>query len=219
MSSIANELALPVATLLDGEVDDERQSAIADLTQRVFFPPGTRFERGPPVVDGVVLARAAERIETPDGRVYLRPALLGEAPPRRNLRHFVIWEDRGRRRALAHALTFERVVYGQDGALTVAALAAVCVDRALHGRGLGARVTAAALADVARNPDVVGALFQTGVPGFYEKLGCRVVDNRFVDRLTALDPEADAFWDRCAMVYPADLAWPAGVIDLGGPGF
>lgn len=219
MSGIANELGLPVSTLQETDLDDDRRAAIADLIDRVFFPPGTRFERGPAVVDGVVLARPAECVEMPDGRVFSRPALRGEAPPRLNLRRFVIWQDGAGPRALAHALTFERVVYSERGALTVAALGAVCVDGALQGRGLGACVTAAAFAQVANNPAVVGALFQTGVPGFYEKLGCRVVANRFVDRLTAVDPDADAFWERCVMVYPADLAWPVGVIDLGGPGF
>jgi hypothetical protein len=44
------------------------------------------------------------------------------------------------------------------------------------------------------------------------------VDNRFVNS-TAEDPHASPFWDRVIMRYPAKAGWPAGEIDLRGPGW
>ena len=51
-----------------------------------------------------------------------------------------------------------------------------------------------------------------------ERLGARVVTNRFVNSLAA-DPGARPFWDPVTMVYPRSFDWPEGTIDLQGPGY
>ena len=64
------------------------------------------------------------------------------------------------------------------------------------------------------------SLFQTSheVRPFYEKLGAGLVTNRIVNSL-ADDPTENPFWDEVVMRYPAAKHWPAGEIDLRGPGW
>ncbi len=114
----------------------------------------------------------------------------------------------------AHALVFARTVFTVQGPLTVGALATVCVDPANRGQGWGADVVRAAFEYLPELGAPV-ALFQTGVPGFYEKLGARQVTNRFVNG----DNPNNPFWDICEMIYPASFDWSEGQIDLNGPGY
>ena len=62
-------------------------------------------------------------------------------------------------------------------------------------------------------------LFQTGIPHFYEKLGCRLIENRFINSNDPVDPSTNPFWDDYAMIYPATAAWPLGTVDLLRKGF
>jgi len=129
--------------------------------------------------------------------------------------HFVITADgRNSGEVLAHALIFRRDVITPQGPLGVGALAKVCVHPDHRGRGWGADVVRAAFASLPAL-GVSVSLFQTGVPPFYEKLGGRLVTNRFVNG----DSQDNPFWDACEMIYPAEFDWPAGQIDLNGPGY
>ena len=62
-------------------------------------------------------------------------------------------------------------------------------------------------------------LFQTGIPHFYEKLGCRVIENKFINSNDQEDPSRNPFWDDYAMIYPATADWPSGTVDLLRKGF
>ena len=62
-------------------------------------------------------------------------------------------------------------------------------------------------------------LFQTGIPHFYEKLGCRVIENKFINSNDHEDPYKNPFWDDYAMIYPANADWPSGTVDLLRKGF
>ena len=62
-------------------------------------------------------------------------------------------------------------------------------------------------------------LFQTGIPHFYEKLGCRVIENKFINSNDHEDPYKNPFWDDYAMIYPATADWPSGTVDLLRKGF
>jgi len=62
-------------------------------------------------------------------------------------------------------------------------------------------------------------LFQTGIPLFYEKLGCKVIKNRFINSNNQLDPSKNPFWDEYIMIYPANADWPTGTADLRREGF
>jgi GNAT superfamily N-acetyltransferase len=120
---------------------------------------------------------------------------------------------------VAEAEGFSRVVATEGGnPLRLLALASVCSHPDHRGQGLGERVVKAVLRRVDDGEFPV-AIWQTGVPGFYEKLGARAVSNRFVNRLHPTAPDKNPFWDKVIMIYPAGAKWPDGVIDLGGLGY
>jgi len=114
----------------------------------------------------------------------------------------------------AHALVFAREIVTARGRETVLALAAVCVKEDCRGLGWGREVVRKALARVDAG-DFAWALFQTSKPVFYEKLGCRAIDNPIINS-AASDSSAPVPWDPVVMVYPA-AALPEGAIDLLGP--
>lgn len=120
---------------------------------------------------------------------------------------------------VAHASAYPRTIGTPQGDLTIMALARVCTDPSVRGKRLGDAVVREAfgLVDCGTFPF---ALFQTtpDVRPFYERLGCVVVDNRFVNSRAA-DPEADPFWAPVRMRYPATGTWPTGTIDLRGAGW
>ena len=128
---------------------------------------------------------------------------------------FVIWEDD---RAIAHAKTFKRTIITPDGPLPVMALGGVCVAATHRGRGLGAAISRKAFERVQQGTFPL-ALFQTTVPAFYDRLGARTVDNRFVNSRNRQDPLASPWQDVSVMIYPNHYPWPGGMIDLNGPGY
>jgi len=122
-------------------------------------------------------------------------------------------------RIIAHASADPRTIATRNGEFTVLALARVCTAPEARGRKLGQAVVRAAfgLVDDGTFPF---ALFQTGVAvrPFYERLGAVEVQNDFVNSLGD-DPAASPFWDKVIMRYPAGPGWPAGEIDVRGPGW
>ena len=137
-------------------------------------------------------------------------------PEKTSGRRFVIWDNDI---AIAHARTFVRTVFVGEREISVLALASVCTDPDIRGRGLGVKITRKAFEQVGQPswPDV--SLFQTPVPQFYEKLNSRIVTNRFVNRRNARDLEANPWRDPTVMIYPAKFAWPDGIVDLNGPDY
>ena len=119
-------------------------------------------------------------------------------------------------RMLCHALLFARDMSSEGTTFRVGYLAGVCVRPKLRGQGWGREVVLAAFDALPMIAPV--ALFQTGVPEFYEKLGARRVHNCFVNA-ASLEPEQNPFWDADAMIYPAAFDWPESTIDIGGAGF
>jgi GNAT superfamily N-acetyltransferase len=122
-------------------------------------------------------------------------------------------------RVMAHASAYPRTIGTRQGDMTVLALARVCTDPAVRGKRYGDAVVRAAFALVDETVFPF-ALFQTTpqVRPFYERLGSVVIDNLFVNSF-ADDPTANPFWAEVAMRYPASPGWPAGRIDLRGPGW
>jgi predicted N-acetyltransferase YhbS len=133
----------------------------------------------------------------------------------RNGAHFIL---RDGEKVQAHALIFPRKIITTRGPLLVGALAAVCVHPAQRKRGYGADVVRAAF-DYLPELGAEVSLYQTGVPGFYEKLGARVIDNFIFDGTRTDGAKENPFWDVYAMIYPANFDWPEGEIDLNGPGY
>jgi predicted GNAT family N-acyltransferase len=142
------------------------------------------------------------------------PAYRG--PDAQHPRSFLVRENG---RVIAHASALSRTIRSSEGELRVLALARVCTDPAVRGRRLGDLVTRAAF-NLVDDGTFPFALFQTSeaVKPFYERFGAVQVDNRFVNS-QAEDPSASPFWDKVIMRYPAKPGWPAGEIDLRGPGW
>ncbi len=140
-----------------------------------------------------------------------------ETSPSPPLLHVLVADGR----LVAKAATFGRTILTAKGPRDVLGLAAVASHPELRGSGLGKRVVTAALERVDRGEYPI-ALFQTGTArSFYEKLGCRVVNNRFVNSRCKPEKDANAspWWDSFVMIYPDHAEWPEGEIDLNGPGY
>lgn len=126
---------------------------------------------------------------------------------------FAIWEGE---RVIAHANIFAREVYTERGSIRLGALSAVCTHPEFRNQGLGAQVVRAAF-DLIDDSTFPVSLWMTTVPGFYEKLGARIVENPWINCQNTENPTADPWPDEQKMIYPAGYDWPAGQIDLNGP--
>jgi predicted GNAT family acetyltransferase len=102
-----------------------------------------------------------------------------------------------------------------EGWLDIHALAGVKTHPDHRQKGLGRAVVQAAF-EYVDNGTFPVSFFQTGVPEFYHRLGCREVSNPCTNCL-AEDPTACPWWENHVMIYPADAHWPDGPIDLLGP--
>ena len=142
-------------------------------------------------------------------------------------RYFVIWDSPRTHEsdashqpvAIALALAAPRTIRTNASEMTILALARVCTAPDRRGEGLGTRVVRAALQLVDEGVYPF-ALFQTtpDVHAFYEKLGACVATNEFVNS-RADNPQACPFWSEVILRYPRGADWPAGTIDLLGPGY
>jgi predicted N-acetyltransferase YhbS len=119
---------------------------------------------------------------------------------------------------VGYAEIFPRTVYTDNGPLEIMGLGSVCVSEESRGLGLGKKIVLACFKAVDQSYIDV-CLFQTGVPAFYEKLNCKLVDNRFINKKNTEDTGKNPFWDDYTMIYPTSYNWPAGIIDLNGPGY
>ena len=140
-----------------------------------------------------------------------------EGPKKLAPRSFVVFD---KDRVIAHAQAFARRIAIGDQRLLIQALAKVTSASDRRGEGLGALVVQACF-DLVDQGQFEHSFFQTSfeVEPFYKQLGCCRVESRVVNSLNHEDPDANPFWDRIAMRYPASAPWPDGVIDLLGPGY
>ena len=122
-------------------------------------------------------------------------------------------------RVIAHAAAVPRTIGTSEGDMTILALAQVCTAPDQRGNKLGQAIVRAVF-DLVDHGPYPHSLFQTSptVRPFYEKLGACQISNRIVNSL-GNNPEMSPFWDEVAMRYPAPKHWPAGDIDLRGPGY
>ena len=132
--------------------------------------------------------------------------------PKREI--FVIQQDKV---CIAHAELFCRRIVCDGRSYEVGCLAGVCVLPERQGEGLGRAIVEAAFSR-ASACGFGAVLFQTPVPVFYEKLGCKLINNRFFDS-TSDDPAANPWWDDYIMIYPNSHPWLKGHIDLNGGAF
>lgn len=130
-------------------------------------------------------------------------------------RRYIAWDGE---KPLAHALTFSRKIYIGEKPLTVLALAGVCSSPEVRGQGLGKTIVECAFSRI-HSGEFEVSLFQTDVAEFYNKLGGRVITNKFCNRKNTEDPDAWPWWGEEIMIYPATFPWPEEKIDLNGRGY
>lgn len=122
-------------------------------------------------------------------------------------------------RIVAAAEGFTREVSCGDRRMKILALCGVCTLPECRGRGYGAIVVKKVL-ELMDKGGYEAALWQTGVPDFYVKLGACEVGNKFCNSLHPNDKAKNPFWDKNIMLYPANCKnWPDGTIDLRGLGY
>jgi len=120
---------------------------------------------------------------------------------------------------VSEAEGFARVIVPENGApMRILALASVCTHPDHRHKGLSQKAVKAVLKRVDDGEFPV-ALWHTGVPEFYEKMGARIVGNRFTNSRHPTDPEKCPFWDKFVMIYPSNANWPDSGIDLNGLGY
>jgi predicted N-acetyltransferase YhbS len=188
------DVVMQVQTLDRRSIAESDLRAIAELLDKVFTQRGVE----------VRMLRLSEEWQEYTGPDAMFP------------RSFVIREDG---RLVAHAAALPRQISTGEGDLTVLGLVHVCTDPDARGHKLGQAVVRAAF-DLVDHGPYEHALFQTSnqVRGFYEKLGAGAVTNRIINS-RGEDPHKNPFWDEVVMRYPAAKHWPAGDIDLRGPGW
>lgn len=122
-------------------------------------------------------------------------------------------------RVLAHAAMLPREIRTTRGDMIIGGLARVCTEPAMRGQGLGELVVRAAFGLVDAG-EFSFALFQTNhrTSPFYEKLGAVPVHNAIINSVGE-GPKGNPFWDEVVLRYPGNGDWPAGTIDLRGPGY
>ncbi len=106
--------------------------------------------------------------------------------------------------SVARTFTHTVLIIDESGSSTpqrILALASVCSDPRHRGEGWGYLVTEAALART--DAEKLTALFQSGVPEFYERFGSRTIPNE----VFTSKPGATAFTDDVVMIHPGSADW------------
>ena len=128
--------------------------------------------------------------------------------------HLIIQENK----LMGYAESFPRKILLEGTPLTIMGLATVCIQKHHRGKGLGLALVERTFERINKGEFPV-AMFQTGVPGFYLKIGCQVAHNKFINSRNSREPEKNPFWDDCVMIYTNGYTWPTGEVDTLGPGF
>jgi GNAT superfamily N-acetyltransferase len=137
-------------------------------------------------------------------------------PPEMATQRFIIRQNN---RIIANATILPRWISTATGRLKIAGLCGVASHPDVRGLGYGKAVTRAAF-DAVDAGEFDFALFQTGeARGFYDLLGCAIVNNEIINSLNEEAPRSNPFRDEFVMRYPAGGDWPGGEIDLLGNGY
>ena len=119
---------------------------------------------------------------------------------------------------VGYAESIPVVIKIENSWLKVLGLGGLNVHPDWRGKGYGREIVEAVFIRIDNN-EYPFCLFQTGIPYFYEKLGCKVIENKFINSSNQEDPFTNPFWDEYAMIYHATAQWPIGTVDLRREGF
>jgi len=128
-------------------------------------------------------------------------------------KHVLLWNHD---RLIGHALIFARDVLIDNKMIHTLALAQVCVVADARGNGYGKMIVKAAF-EFVDNKQFACSFFQSQAPQFYEKLGAKIIQNRFYN--TFVNTTGSPWWDPYVMLYPKEYPLPDSAIDLRGAGY
>jgi len=126
----------------------------------------------------------------------------------------VAWEGR---ELVGHAEVFSREIECEGKHFKIGCLSSVCVSPERRKQDFGKAVVQGAF-NLINGDEYPVFLFQTRVPVFYQKLGARLVENKFINS-RSIDPLKNPWRDAYIMIYPASYVWPEGIVDLNGEGY
>lgn len=118
---------------------------------------------------------------------------------------------------IAHAEIGQRKIETNNKIINNMFLAGVCVHPDFKGQNYGKIIIEKSF-EIAK-ADFDCCIFQTGVPGFYTKLGSVQIYNRFFNSLNKDTPQVNPWWDDNIMIYPNDFPIGNSDIDLKGLGY
>jgi len=122
------------------------------------------------------------------------------------------------KKLVGYAESIPLTIQIEDKWLNIIGLGGLNVHPDWRRKGYGRAIVEAVFKRI-DSKEYPSCLFQTGIPLFYEKLGCKVIKNRFINSNNQLDPSKNPFWDEYIMIYPANADWPTGTADLRREGF
>jgi ribosomal protein S18 acetylase RimI-like enzyme len=117
-----------------------------------------------------------------------------------------------------HTKIFARTILTDTHFIEVTALSGVAVLPEFRNYGLGKLMVNEVFELIKQNKRPV-CLFQTTIPGFYEKLDARIITNRFFNSKDPTHPLVNPWGDPYVMIFPEYASWPDGDLDLNGPAF
>jgi len=127
----------------------------------------------------------------------------------------LIWEDNI---LVGHTEIFCREIESNGRIIDNMALSGVCVRPGFRGKNLGYELVKTAF-DIFERGHFECSVFQTDIPDFYIKFGCRTITNRFINSLNAQDPGKNPWWTDNVMIYPGGYNIGSQQIDLRGNGY
>ncbi len=117
----------------------------------------------------------------------------------------------------SHAGLFSREIRVDNSRVTIGCLASVCTHPQHKKEGMASDILAVVFKEAhSASVPFESILFQTQLKAFYQKLKAFEISNKVIN---SQDNNKNPFWDPHIMCYSRHAKFPAGMIDLMGPGF
>jgi predicted GNAT family N-acyltransferase len=127
----------------------------------------------------------------------------------------LIWENN---LLVGHTEIFSREIESNQRKIDNMALAGVCVRPGFRGKNYGIELVKTAF-DLFDSREFECSVFQTNVPDFYKKFGCRTITNKFSNSLNPENPRENPWRNEYVMIYPGDYDIGPEYVDLKGNGY
>ncbi|MGD0339477.1 MAG: GNAT family N-acetyltransferase [Bacteroidota bacterium] len=136
-----------------------------------------------------------------------------------NSTHFnkviLLWEDHT---VAGHAEIFDREIFSNNRKIRNMALGGVCVRPSYRGKDFG-KIVVQKVFHYIDIGQFECSVFQTNIPQFYDKLGAKIIYNKFFNSQNKGNDITIPDWGPYIMVYPKEYAFDNFDIDLNGNGY